>query len=166
MICLPQLLWGFLGHARLRGKLGSYPQHRLFLSAVLSSALLYGQHTPGNHFSHSEDGGGNAAPVLPNLLWRPSLWLWLSAGLVCQFLQWLWGLGHQGWSSCSQRKESGDLWHLSLGPDKDAICLVSPQPPGTSTQCSGFRCSHPPLWCLWLKEAPWYKHLSTEPSHL
>lgn len=56
MTCLPQLMWGFLGHARLRGKLGSSPQHRLFLSALLSSALLDRQHTPGTHFSHSEDG--------------------------------------------------------------------------------------------------------------
>lgn len=62
MICLPQLMWGFLGHARLRGKLGSYPQHRLFLSAVLSSALLDRQHTPGTHFSHSEDGRGTPHP--------------------------------------------------------------------------------------------------------
>lgn len=56
MICLPQLMWGFLGHGRLRGELGSSSQHRLFLSALLSSALLDRQHTPGTHFSHSEDG--------------------------------------------------------------------------------------------------------------
>lgn len=157
---------GFPRPRRAEGKIGLLPTAQAvpFCSAFVSSSR-----SP----AHSRDPlqslwgwRGNAAPVLPNLLWRPSLWLWLSAGLVCQFLRWLWGLGLQGWPSCSQRKESGDWWHLSLGPDKDVICLVSPQPPGASTQCSGFRRSHPLLWCLWLEETPWYKYLSAEPSHL